>query len=117
AFWSHLASFYAVGATMASGTGIEYRASVARLEYQNMALQAATATPRNEAKVAAEAAGCGFALLLGLLRVAWVRSPFHPLGYLLATAYGDRTTLFFPMLVAWLCKTLVLKGGGLPLYR
>jgi hypothetical protein len=40
-----------------------------------------------------------------------------PLGYLLATAYGDHTTLFFPMLVAWTAKSLVLRAGGLRFYR
>jgi hypothetical protein len=57
------------------------------------------------------------ALLLGVVRTTFVKSPFHPLGYILATAYSDHTTIFFPMLVAWACKSLVLKAGGLPLYR
>jgi hypothetical protein len=118
AFWSHLGAFYAVGANLAGGGGRqEYRASVALQEYQQMALRATTSVPRDDARLAAEILGAAGAVLLGTLRAVWVRSPFHPLGYILATAYGDHTTIFFPMLVAWFCKSLVIKAGGLPLYR
>jgi uncharacterized protein DUF6785/uncharacterized protein DUF6784 len=117
AFWSQVEAFYAVGANMAGGTGREYRASVALQEYQRMATLATTSPPQNGDRLGAQVLGAGFALLLGLLRMVFVRSPFHPLGYILATAYGDHTTIFFPMLAAWVCKSLVLKAGGLPLYR
>jgi len=117
AFWSHLEAFYAVGSNLAGGGKNEYRAGVALQEYQRMATLAAANTPRDLPKLIAQGGGLFFALGLGVLRTLWVRSPFHPLGFILATCYGDHTTLFFPMLAAWFCKALVLRLGGLPLYR
>lgn len=102
---------------MAGGGRMEYRATVAVQEYQQMALWVTTNVPRNDDRLTAQVVGGVFAALLGLLRTVWVKSPFHPLGFILATAYGDQATSFFPMLVAWACKSLVLKMGGLPLYR
>lgn len=119
AFWSHLGAYYALGSNLAGGgTGDgEYRAKVALQEFQQLAQRAATNTPRNDLRLGAQGVGLGIALLLGVLRSTFVKSPFHPLGFILATAYGDHTTIFFPMLVSWACKSLVLKAGGLPLYR
>lgn len=52
--------------------------------------------------------------------LAWLRpflgsSPFHPLGFAVATAYGD--LVWFPFLIVWVCKTLILRYGGIKLYR
>ena len=82
-----------------------------------MASHAAAPPPRAVARVLATAAGFAVALGLGVIRSALVRSPLHPLGFILATAYGDHTTIFFPMFCAWLIKTSVLRAGGLALYR
>lgn len=117
AAWSHLSAYYAVGSNLAGGGRAEYRATVALDEYRRMAQQATMATPRDVPRLAAQAAGFTVALSLGILRTLWVRCPFHPLGYVLATAYGDHSTFFFPMLMAWLCKATALKVGGLPVYR
>jgi hypothetical protein len=114
--WAHLNAFHSIGTNMVGGK-MEYRATVALQEYQRMATLATSNFPRDNARFAAEIFGGAFAVFLGVLRTLWVKSPFHPLGYILATAYGDHTTIFFPMLVAWSCKSLVLKLGGLPLYR
>jgi hypothetical protein len=43
--------------------------------------------------------------------------PFHPLGFILGTAYGDSTIFFFPLLISWLLKWMLLRAGGLRLYR
>ena len=117
AFWSHLGAYYQVGANLSNGGKMEYRTSVALQEFQQMASTAASHTPRDSARLVAELLGGGFALGLGVLRLVWLKCPFHPLGYILATAYGDHTTNFFAMLIAWTAKVLVLKAGGLSLYR
>lgn len=117
ACWSHLEAYAAVGANLAGGGKIEYRASVALQEFQRMATLATGSVPRDDGKLAAQVAGGGIALFLGFLRTVWIKSPFHPLGFIIATAYGDHTTSFLPMLVAWICKSLVLRLGGLALYR
>ena len=82
-----------------------------------MATLAASPPPRELPRLAANGCGAVFALLLGVIRSWFTRSPFDPLGYILATAYGNTATLFFPMLVAWGCKATLLRAGGLPLYR
>jgi hypothetical protein len=53
---------------------------------------------------------------LGLLRTRFWWWPFHPLGYLAANCWGwsYRATAFF---MGWLGKTLVIRYGGLRLYR
>src|SRR5262249_51983270 len=119
AAWLHLDAYYAMGSNVAGGGAGrgEYRAQVALQEYQAMAARAAAPPARDLARLGATGAGFAVALALGLLRGRLARSPFHPLGFILATAYGDHTTIFFPMLAAWGAKSLVLKIGGLPLYR
>lgn len=119
AFWMHLHAFYSVGSNVTAGAtgGGEYRAQVALQEFQVMAARADSPPPRDLARLAASGAGFAAAILLGAARGRLVRSPFHPLGFVLATAYGDHTTIFFPMLVAWLIKAAVLRFGGLPAYR
>ncbi|MBM3458746.1 MAG: hypothetical protein FJX77_09470 [Armatimonadetes bacterium] len=116
-FWAHLEVFYALGCNLTGGGVGEGRAAVALQEFQKMASQAAAGPPRNEQRLAAQGLGAVLAVGLGLSRQIWLRSPFHPLGYILATAYGNHTTLFFPLFLAWVLKSLVLKLGGLRLYR
>lgn len=43
--------------------------------------------------------------------------PFHPIGFILATLYGDYSPYWGPFFIAWLAQRLVLRYGGLPLYR
>jgi hypothetical protein len=119
AFWAHLDAYYFLGSNLAGGgTGDgEYRAKVALQEYQQMSAQVANRPPQDALRL--WYAGGGFVVVgvLAMLRLNFPGSPFHPLGYLLATAYGDSTTNFFPMFTAWLLKSAILKGGGLKLYR
>ncbi len=119
AFWIHLDAYYMTGSNLAAGGAGqgEYRARVALQEYQLMATRAVAPPPRDTARLAALGIGLVVALGLGVLRGRLTRSPLHPLGFILATAYGDHTTIFFPMLLAWTIKALVLRIGGLPAYR
>ena len=52
-------------------------------------------------------------MVLGRSRFMWF--PFHPLGYLVASAYPI-PRLWFPFFVGWLTKTLVMKYGGSDTY-
>jgi Family of unknown function (DUF6785)/Domain of unknown function (DUF6784) len=119
AFWAHLDAYYFLGSNLAGGgTGDgEYRAKVALQEYQQMTTQVANGPERDALRLWYAGGGFAFAALLAMLRLNVPGSPFHPLGYILATAYGDSTTNFFPMFTAWLLKSAILKGGGLKLYR
>ena len=117
AAWSHLTTYYDIGSSFSGGTRGEYRARVALQEYQQLAANVASRPLRDIPRLAANGVGAGIVLLLGAIRTRAVQMPLHPLGFLLATAYGDHSTSFFPMLVAWSCKATVLKLGGLQLYR
>jgi len=53
-------------------------------------------------------------LTLASYRFAWW--PLHPLGYMVSPAW-IMGSLWFPFFVAWLVKSLVLKFGGIEVYR
>ncbi len=119
AYWAHLGAYYAQGSNLipsAGGIG-EYRETQARQDYMLMASQLASPPHRNLSRLLAVFGGACFAGALALVRQVWVGSPFHPLGFLVATASGDTSTSWFPMLMAWMAKATILRLGGLPLYR
>lgn len=61
-------------------------------------------------------ASTGFVFLLALARNAWFGFPFHPLGYAFACSYAMEY-IWAVVLVTWLIKALVVRYGGLKLYR
>jgi hypothetical protein len=119
ATWTHLSAFYDIGSNLAGGGNGrgEYRAQVALQEFGKMAQQVGTVPLRDATRLGAIGAGAGIAFALSGLRRLWFGSPFHPLGFILGTAYGDSTIFFFPLLIASLCKWALLHAGGLRLYR
>ena len=60
--------------------------------------------------------GIGAAVMTGLMMAQrrWVWWPFHPLGYPVSVGFR---TMFFSVFVAWLCKTVILKYGGVHLFN
>ena len=121
AFWVHLSTYYDIGSNMAGGGtgagGGEPRAAVARNEYEQMAGQLSSPPLQNTGRIVAAAGGFCFAGALTWLRTHWIGLPLHPLGFLLATSWGDTSTAWFPLLVAWVLKAGILYIGGLKLYR
>ncbi|MCC6731005.1 MAG: hypothetical protein IT208_16900 [Chthonomonadales bacterium] len=120
AFWAHLDAYYAIGSNVAGGGGAianEWRAALAQQEYEQMASRLASPPARNMTRVTAELGGACVAAILSWARLRWVGCPFHPLGFLLATCQGDTSVAWFPLFVAWLCKWLILRAGGLRAYR
>ncbi|MCJ7821487.1 MAG: hypothetical protein MUQ26_00135, partial [Armatimonadetes bacterium] len=53
---------------------------------------------------------------LSMLRLSFWWWPLHPIGYLAATCWGMHTA-WVPFFIGWLCKVLVVRFGGLKLYR
>ncbi len=49
-------------------------------------------------------------------RIALASFPFHPLGYALCSSWTINV-FWFPALVAWVFKTLILRYGGMKLYK
>ncbi|MEN6304932.1 MAG: DUF6785 family protein [Armatimonadia bacterium] len=68
-------------------------------------------------RLAFYAAGFLFTTGLTLARTHLTAFPLHPLGFVMATLYGDHSPYWFPFFVAWLAQRLALRYGGLPLYR
>lgn len=59
----------------------------------------------------------GIAVTIGMvtLRSQLAGFPFHPLGYALSGSW-TMMVFWFPCLIAWLLKTLILRYGGMKLY-
>ena len=55
-------------------------------------------------------------LLLHTMRLRFWWWTFHPMGYLVANAWGLQWW-YMPFFVGWLAKTLVVRYGGLRLYQ
>lgn len=60
-------------------------------------------------------AGVVFTLFLAFMRARFVWWPFYPLGYALCGSW-TMIVFWFPCLVAWVAKTLVLRYGGMKTY-
>ena len=54
---------------------------------------------------------------LTYMRISYVWWPWHPVGY--ALTFSKRTVhwIWFPSLLGWVMKTLIIKYGGFKLYR
>jgi hypothetical protein len=61
-------------------------------------------------------AGFLFSLFLLLMRTRFAWWPFHPVGYAVSGSWS-MGLLWGPLLIAWVIKILVLRWGGLRLYR
>ncbi len=119
AYWAHLGAYYTHGSNLIASAGGfgEYRERMARQDYQQTAAILTHPPFPSGAKQAGVIVGFVVAAALAGLRRVWIGCPLHPLGYLIANATGDTSTSWFPMLLAWLAKFLILKAGGLSLYR
>lgn len=60
--------------------------------------------------------GFAITLLLNTLRVNIPGFPFHPVGFAVSSSWS-MNVLWTSMFIAWLIKTIVLRYGGLKLYR
>lgn len=66
--------------------------------------------------VIAMLSGATVAVLLGVMRLRFWWWPFHPVGYMAAMCWGLHW-YYIPFFLGWACKTLVIRYGGLRLYR
>ncbi len=66
--------------------------------------------------LAALGAGAAVVVVLGMMRLRFWWWPFHPVGYLAANTWGMQV-FYMPFFIGWLAKTLVVRYGGLRLYR
>ena len=65
---------------------------------------------------AAMLGGFGFTMFLSYMRFRVLSWPFHPIGFAISGSYS-MSRVWFPVMIAWFCKSLTLRFGGLKLYR
>ncbi|MGQ9518762.1 MAG: DUF6785 family protein [Candidatus Fervidibacter sp.] len=113
-FYFHLVPYYKSGAVNLREGGIwgHWHASA---EYSAIVSYRTTPLPPDIPRIAATAFGAILTFLFGVFRFSYPTSPFHPLGFAIAGAYGD--LVWFPFLIVWATKFLVLRYGGGRLYR
>jgi hypothetical protein len=70
----------------------------------------------NVGGIAAFFAGGAVVLFLGTMRLRFWWWPFHPLGYIAANSWGGHWH-YMPFFIGWAAKSLVIRYGGLRLYR
>lgn len=119
AAWSHLTAYYQYGQNIVDGgTGLgDHRARVATQTFEEMERIMLGTTRPDLMRVGFVLGGAGLTALLSGLRLAFLRFPLHPVGYLVATAYWNECPVWGDMLLVWLLKTAILRIGGVRLYR
>ena len=112
-WYHHLTPYYRYGALQLRGDIWGYWAADAEA---NSALAYLSGPVNPEpARIAASGAGIGVVFALSALVTRFVSFPLNPLGYAMTCCFGD--VLWFSFLLVWMIKTLVLRYGGMNLYR
>jgi hypothetical protein len=115
--WTNLALMSRWGAATAHvRQGNFIAGSYSTTPWSRLATWLETGPPANlEATLAMTA---GFAASLGLAGISgrFLGWPFHPVAFAISASI-DATGYLIPLFTAWLVKLLVLRYGGLPLYR
>lgn len=75
-----------------------------------------TPTPPDVNGMIAISFGALFASFLAIMRLRFWWWPFHPVGYMAGMCWG-LNWWWLPFFTGWACKTLVIRYGGLRLYR
>ena len=119
AAWAHLTAYYQYGQNIVDGgVGLgDHRARVAVQTFESMQRLAAGMTPPDITRAGFAVGGALVTISLALLRFFFLRFPLHPLGYLIATAYWNQCPVWGDLFLVWLIKSLVLRLGGVRLYR
>jgi len=114
-FWSELHVYYKVGATAkVSPVGVPY---IFGMEpYRRLDAWLRSAPPPSTNIAWAIGVGFVFTILLNSLRMRFSWFPFHPVGFAVSSSWSMHL-LWTCMFVAWLIKLLLLRYGGLRLYR
>ena len=106
-FWAYLLVGYNIGVVSDLGTG----------GYNLLQNWISHPTETDAAAVTFIGVGALFTGVLWWLRTVFPFWPFHPAGYLVA---GEKSTigrLWFSIFLSWSIKTILLKVGGIRLYR
>lgn len=109
AAWGHLHLSYHVGLEQA-------RSWYARSAFNRLAGWLYNPRDTNISGMIYTAGGFSFAISLLLLRWRFIQFPLHPVGYVVSS-WWTFTGLWFPLLISWTVKRILLSAGGVRLYR
>ncbi len=109
AAWGHLHLSYQVGLENA-------RSWYARAAFNRLAGWLYNPSETNLGGMMYTVGGFFFAIGLLLLRWRFIQWPLHPVGYVVSS-WWTFTGLWFPLLISWTVKRILLSTGGVRLYR
>ncbi len=109
AAWGHLHLSYQVGLEQA-------RSWYARAAFNRLAGWLYNPSETSVSGLLYTAGGFGFAVSLLLLRWRFIQWPLHPVGYVVSS-WWTFTGLWFPLLISWIVKRILLSTGGVRAYR
>jgi hypothetical protein len=117
AFVFHLHAAYDYGWNVIDGgtTDGGYRQVQANWALQELQTRATTRVGVQVAHTTARGVGLALTLLMVWLRLRFLRFPLNPLGLAIAGAFGH--SVWFPIFMAWLWKTVILRFGGAHTFR
>jgi hypothetical protein len=114
AFWAQLHLLFSRGA--AAGT-YGFQLGMGWETFNRLQSWLSTPTDPDIAAISAMSVGAIFTWSLFWVRRLFLWSPFHPVGYVLATSFPAIDYIWSSMFLSWLIKWLLLSHGGLAWYR
>jgi hypothetical protein len=112
-WYNHLTPYYQYGAQQLRG-GI-WGTWLAVPEYEAAARYPTTPKLPELPRVWATAVGAFTVIVLSFLRLRFTGFWLHPLGYAMTCSYGS--LIWGSFLIVWILKSLMLRYGGMALYR
>ena len=112
AFWAYLHLAYSLG----SQSNFAGKSGFADEAFNRLNSWIQTPQPPNHLAVGAIGVGFVFCALLMLARVQFPWWPFHAFGYAISSSWA-MNNVWLPLLLAWAAKGLILRYGGVRLYR
>ena len=114
AYWSSFSHWYSTGALTAKAN--QYFMVKVNLNYTNIQAPIDARQGPNLVGLGAALTAAAFTVALAVMRTRFLWWPFHPLGYVLANTLTI-TSFWIPYLIANVAKVLVLRYGGVHIYR
>ena len=111
-FWGYMHYAYSLGVASKWTGGLSRGNEICNMLQSWME----SPTDANFGSLFAVGVGFGITMLLAAARTAYVGWPFHPVAYALSASWSIHL-VWMPMLIAWLAKLIILRYGGLQLYR
>jgi hypothetical protein len=112
-YWANLHVTYAAGG-YAKAAG--FKGFVGGEAYDRLASWLTQPTPPASEGLYYILGGFALAVVLSLLRANFVWWPLHPAGYALALSFAMEY-FWLPVFIAWVLKLIILRYGGVKLYR